>query len=147
MFWIPLMMAASAAASVGSSLMAGKANKASAQDSAEAARIEAANSRLRGTQIAELSRERLKQTLGAQDAIFAARGLTGNSATAQAFERKTMENALRNEAIDRLGALNQASGADRAAAGYSRQAKFAMPLATLSAAATALDAGVQIGRL
>lgn len=143
MFWIPLMMAASTALSAGSMLMSGQMNKAANKASAANAKIEAANARLRSVQIGELSRKRLMETLSAQQAVFAGRGISGDSATSMALERKTIENAYRDEAINRLGELNRASASDSAAAGYSLAAKYAMPLATLQAGATAIDGGVK----
>ena len=103
--------------------------------SAAAAKIEGENARLRAVQIGELSRRRLAQTLQAQQTVFAQRGVSSDSATSMAVERKTVENANRDEAINVLGELNRASASDSAASGYSMAAKYAMPLATLQAGA------------
>ena len=143
MFWIPLMIAASTALSAGSMLMSGQMNKAANKASAAAAKQEAANARLRAVQVGELSRQRLAQTLSAQETVFANRGVSSNSATSMALERKTIDNAYRDEAINVLSELNRASASDSAASGYSMAAKYAMPLATLQAGATALDGGVK----
>lgn len=143
MFWIPLMMAASTALSAGSMLMSGQMNKAANKASAAAAKQEAANARLRAVQVGELSRQRLAQTLSAQETVFANRGVSSNSATSMALERKTIDNAYRDEAINVLSELNRASASDSAASGYSMAAKYAMPLATLQAGATALDGGAK----
>lgn len=143
MFWIPLMIAASTALSAGSMLMSGQMNKAANKASAAAAKQEAANARLRAVQVGELSRQRLAQTLSAQETVFANRGVSSNSATSMALERKTIDNAYRDEAINVLSELNRASASDSAASGYSMAAKYAMPLATLQAGATALDGGAK----
>lgn len=137
MFWIPLMIAASAAASVASTLQAGQLSKAGNKASAEAARIEAAQSRLRATQTAELSRQRLASVLATQQAVFAQRGTSGNSATAQAIERRTIDQAYRDEGAAVLAELNRASASESQARGYSLAAKYAMPLAVLDAAGKA----------
>jgi len=143
MFWIPLMMAAATATSAYGQYQAGRQNKAGAEASAAAAKIEGANARMRATQIGELSRKRLAETLSAQQAIMASGMLSSDSATSQAIERKTIENAYRDEAINRLGELNRASASDSQAAGYTMAARYAMPLATLSAASTALQGGAK----
>lgn len=143
MFWIPLMMAGATAVSAYGQMQAGRQNKAAAQASAAAAKIEGENARLRATQIGELSRLKLAQTLSTQQAIMASGNLSSNSATAQALERKTIENAYRDEAINRLGELNRASASDSAAAGYTIASRYAMPLATLGATSTALSGGAK----
>lgn len=143
MFWIPLMMAAATAASVASTVMAGQASKAGSKASAAAAKIEGENSRLRAVQIGELSRRRLAQTLQTQQTVFAQRGVSSDSATSMALERKTVENANRDEAINVLGELNRAYASDSAASGYSLAAKYAMPLATLDATAKGLSGGTK----
>lgn len=141
MFWIPLMMAASTATAMYGQYKQGQMNKASAQASAAAAKIEGENARLRATQIAELSRKRLAETLSAQQAIMASGNLSSNSATAQALERKTVENAYRDEAINKLGELNRASASDSAAAGYTMASRYARPLAALDMVSTGLKGG------
>lgn len=143
MFWIPLMMAAATAASAASTMVAGQASKAGSRASAAAAKIEGENARLRAVQIGELSRRRLAQTLQAQQTVFAQRGVSSDSATSMAVERKTIDNANRDEAINVLGELNRASASDSAAAGYSLAAKYAMPIAGLQATATALNGGTK----
>lgn len=143
MFWIPLMMAASTALSVGSTLMSGQMSKAGSKASAAAAKIEGENARLRAVQIGELSRRRLAQTLQAQQTVFAQRGVSSDSATSMAVERKTIENANRDEAINVLGEMNRAAASDSAAAGYSLAAKYAMPLASLDAASKGLSGGTK----
>jgi hypothetical protein len=114
----------------------GKAEAQEAADKAQAARVESQMYHLRATQTAELSRQQLDQTLGTIDSIRSARGLNLDSQTGQALERQTEQNAYRNEAVSVLGALNQASGSNMAAAGYTRTAKNAIPLAMLDSAAT-----------
>lgn len=139
MFWIPLLIAATAvstAASAAASLQAGQLSKAGNKASAEAARIEAANSRLRATQTAELSRQRLSSVLATQQAVFAQRGTSGNSATAQAIERRTIDQAYRDEGAAVLAELNRASASETQARGYSMAAKYAMPLAVADAVST-----------
>lgn len=136
-----IALATSAAAGAAARIGSGIQQKGAYKAQAKAAKAEAADYRLRSTQIAELSREQLAQTLGTIAAIRAGRGLNPDSATAQALERKTIENAYRNEAVARLGELNRASAADAQAAGYSRAAKFALPLAALSAASSVASAG------
>jgi len=136
-FWVPLVAAATIATGAAARIGQGALNKASAKQQAKAARAEAADYRLRATQIAELSRDQLAQTLGTIEAVRAGRNLNPDSATAQALERRTVENAYRNEAVARLAELNKAQAAEWQAAGYSRAAKYAMPLAALSAVSNA----------
>lgn len=135
-FFLPLL-AAGTALGAASAYMSGKQQAKGAAAQAAAARLEAGNARLRSTQIAELSRENLHRTLGAMDIIRAGRGVKLDSATGQALERRTVDSAYRNEAVARLGELNRATAADWQAKGYSRQAKWALPMSMLNFAGNA----------
>lgn len=118
-------------------LQQGKMEAQANVDKAQAARIEGEMHKLQATQAAELSRQNLYQTLGAIDTIRAGRGLDLDSATGQALERKTVDNAYRNEAVNVLGMLNAAQGSQWAMTGYQRAAKWAVPLAALEAGSNA----------
>lgn len=118
-------------------LQQGKLAAQSAVDKAQAAKIEGEMYKLRATQTAELSRQQLDQTLGTIDSIRAARGMNLDSATGQAIQRQSMQNAYRNEAVSVLGSLNQASASQMASAGYSMTAKWAIPLAAAEAGSNA----------
>lgn len=119
----------------------GKLEAQAAVDKAQAAKIEGQVHKLQATQAAELSRQQLYQTLGAIDVIRSGRGLSGDSATAQALERNTIQNAYRNEAVQVLGSLNAQQASLWQAAGYNRAAKWAIPLAAVEAGS---NAGKQI---
>jgi hypothetical protein len=142
----PFAMTLLAAASpilggVYSRLKQGKAQAQAAADQAQASKVEAQMDQLRATQTAELSRSQLFQTLGNIDSIRSARGVNLDSATGQAIERQTTQNAYRNEAVSVLGALNDKQSALWNMSGYSRTAKNAIPLAAIEAGS---NAGMQI---
>lgn len=118
---------ASGLATIAGGYQSAKANKASELG----AKIEAAMARLRGTQIAEQSRERLLSTQGNIEAIRSARGASGDSMTARAIERRTTQDFLRDEAVARLGELNREGNANMAARGYRSAARWAIPTAIL----------------
>lgn len=94
-----------------------------------AARIEQQQAKIRASQIGEQSRAQLATVLGNIDAIRSARGAKLDSATGRAIRRRTMDDALRDEAIARLAEMNRASAAGMAAAGYRSAARWAIPLA------------------
>lgn len=130
---IPLMaiFAGTSALSLGGKLFGAYQSSKASANAAQAARIEGEMARLRGTQIGELSREQLRQTLGTIDAIRSARGVNLDSPTSQVIEAKTMKDALRDEMIARLGELTRAAASDAQARGYARASKWAVPLAAV----------------
>lgn len=117
-----------------SSLLGGAQRKSEAKARELAARIEAENAKVRASQIGEQSRAQLATVLGNIDAIRTARGASLDSATGRAIRRRTMDDALRDEAIARLGEMNRAGAAGMAASGYRSAARWAMPMAVLGAA-------------
>jgi hypothetical protein len=127
-----------------SRLKQGQAEKQAARDQAAAAQLEADAHKLRGVQIGEQSRDQLDRTLAAISTIRAQRGLSSDSETAQAIERKTVDNAYRNEAVAILGEQNAQQAALWATSGYRRAARNAMPMAWLDAG---VNAGQQISKV
>lgn len=132
---IPLLMlaaagsAASGLATIGSGYMAGKANAANALG----AEIEAKLANLRGTQIAERSREDLSAMLGNIEAIRTSRGASLDSPTALAIENTTIEDAYRDEAVQLLSERNRAAAAQQQARGYRTASRWALPISVLQA--------------
>lgn len=118
---------ASGLATIGSGIMSARANKANALG----ARIEADLARLRGKQIAERSREDLSRALGNIGAIRTARGVSSDSMTGRAIERRTIQDAYRDEGVAVLGETMRRSAALQAARGYKTAARWAIPIAVL----------------
>lgn len=103
---------------------------------AQAARIEGEMARIRGTEIGEQSRDQLRQVLGNIEAIRTSRNVSGDSPTAQAIQARTIQDANRNEMIARLAETMRASASDAQAKGYTRAAKWAVPLSYADSLAT-----------
>ncbi|MBG7616466.1 hypothetical protein IWC96_14405 [Brevundimonas sp. BAL450] len=125
----------------GATLAQGYMNAKANAASAVGAEIEQKMAKLRGTQIAERSREELAVALGNIDAIQSARGVNVNSATNEAIRKRTMKDAYRDEAVARLGEMNRAEAAGAAARGYRTAAKWAMPIAAMQAAGSFAQGG------
>ena len=139
-FWLPLLAAGSALsgiATLASGYQSAKANAASAVG----AEVEQKMAKLRGTQIAERSREELTVALGNIDASQSGRGVNVNSASAEAIRKRTMKDAYRDEAVSRLGEVNRAEAAGAAARGYRTASRWALPIAALQAGASFAQAG------
>ena len=132
---IPLLaLAAAGSALSGLATVAGGFQQAkAAKAQALGAKIEAAMARLRGTQIAERSREDLATAQGNIATVRAGRGV-GDSATGRLIERRTMQDAYRDEGVARLGELNRAANSDMAMRGYNSAARWAVPIAVLQSA-------------
>lgn len=139
---LPLFLAAagsiaSGLATLGSGVMSARANKANALG----ARIEADMARLRGTQIAERSREDLARAMGNITAIRSARGVSADSMTGRAIERRTQQDMYRDEGVAVLGETMRRSAALQQARGFSSAARWAIPLAVLNATGDFARAG------
>ena len=98
------------------------------------AKIEAQMALIRGKQIGERSREDLATALGNIEAIRSTRGAGLDSQTGQAIERRTVQDAYRDEAVAILGELNRASNSQLEARGYRSQARWAVPMAVVNSA-------------
>lgn len=133
---IPLLAIAAAGsaakglATIGQGYMQGKSLAAQAAG----AKIERDMAMLRGTQIQEQSRAALATSLGNIATIQSARGVSNDSPTARAIERRTITDAYRDEGVARLGELNRASAAGMAAKGYKTASRWALPLSVLNSA-------------
>ncbi|WGM47648.1 hypothetical protein KOAAANKH_02530 [Brevundimonas sp. NIBR10] len=139
---LPLLAIAAGAAAlqgiatIGSGIMSAKAN-ASQKLGAE---IEQKMALLRGKQIAERSRQDLSTALGNIQVIQSARGVSNDSQTSRLIERRTMQDAYRDEGVAVLGELNRAQNAGMAAKGYGTAAKWAIPLSVLNSAGSFANA-------
>lgn len=122
--------AAQGLATIGSGIMSAKANKAQQLG----AQIEASMARLRGKQIAAEARGNLLTTNGAISAIRTTRGVSSDSQTGQAIQRRTRQDAYRSEAVAVLGEMTRAGNADMAAKGYGTAARWAIPMSVLNSA-------------
>lgn len=140
-FVLPLLMAGSAVAGGIARMKAGKLEAQGARNQAFMAQLEGKQSRLRGVQIAERAREDLNSNLATVAAIRAGRGLSADSATARAIERRTVEDSYRDEGVAVLAELNRAGASDMQRQGYMTTAKWARPLATIGAIGSFLQAG------
>jgi hypothetical protein len=137
---LPLLFAAAGTAlQAGATVMGGiQSSKANAA-SALGARIEADMARLRGTQTRERSRSQLDTMLGNIDALRTARGASLDSATGIAIAKRTRQDAYREEGIGVLAEMQRQGAADQAARGYSRAARWAIPMSVLQAGGSALQ--------
>lgn len=138
---LPLLFAAGASALQGAStIMGGYQASKSAAAQKLAAQIEGEMARLRGTQIAERSREDLATMLGNINAIRSTRGASLDSPTARAIERGTVQSAYRNEAAQVLAERMNSETSRQAARGFASQQRWAMPLAVLNSASSFANA-------
>lgn len=138
---LPLLFAAGASALQGVSTIFGgfaqsRANKAKAQ----AAEIEARMARLQGLQIGEQSREALAGALGNIAVITSARGVSNDDPTGRVIERRTIQDAYRDEAVAVLAARNRASNAQLEARGYRSASRWSVPLAVMNSASSFANA-------
>lgn len=138
---LPLLFAAGASALQGISTIAGgyQASK-SAGAQKLAAQIEGEMARLRGTQIAERSREDLATMLGNINAIRSTRGVSLDSPTGRAIERGTIQDAYRNEAAQVLAERMNSETSRQAARGFATQQRWALPLAVMNSASSFANA-------
>lgn len=110
------------------------------------AEVERKNALLRRVQLQAGAREQLATTLGNITVIQSARGVSNDDPTSRAIERRTIQDAYRDEAIAALGELNRAESARMAAKGYKSASRWAVPLSLISAGgdfASALSYGQQ----
>lgn len=133
-FWLPLIATVASVAAGAAKIGQGYQQKKALNAQAREKEAETQMARIRGAQIGEESRDALHTALQNIDAIRSARGMSLNSQTAQAIEKRTIDQALRDEAILRLSEFNRAGSAANAAVGYRSAAKWAVPLAVLGAA-------------
>ena len=132
---LPLFLMAAASAAQGIATIAGGFQQKSANKAqALGAGIERDFAVLRGKQIAERSREDLATALGNIDAIRTSRGVSLDSATGQAIERRTMKDSYRDEAVAVLSERTRAGAAEQARRGYNSAARWSVPLAVLNSA-------------
>lgn len=132
---IPLIAAGVSAGLSGiAGIFGGFQQKRAYKAQAQAAKIEAQMALLRGTQIGERSREDLATALGNIESIRTARGASLDSQTGQAIERRTVQDAYRDEAVAILGELNRASNSQMQARGFQSAARWAVPMAVLNSA-------------
>lgn len=103
------------------------------------AQIEGEMSRLRGTQIAERSREDLATMLGNINAIRTTRGASLDSPTGRAIERGTIQSAYRNEAAQTLAERMNSEASRQAARGFATQQRWAVPVSVLKSAGSFSD--------
>lgn len=138
---LPLIASAAIAGLQGVATIAGGVQSARASKAAElGARIEQQMALLRRVQIQEASRENLATALGTTDAIRTARGMSLDSPTARAIERRTRRDAYRDEAVAALAELHRAGSAGQTARGHASAARWAVPLAIVSAAGSFANA-------
>lgn len=139
---LPLMLAAGGSFMSGvSGILGGFQQKKAAKAQELGAKIEAQMAMIRGKQIGERSREDLATALGNIESIRSTRGVNLDSQTGQAIERRTVQDAYRDEAVAVLGELNRASNAQLQARGFRSQARWAVPMAVVSASADFMKAG------
>ena len=134
---IPLLFAAAAAGSFAkglSTIAGGFQQKAALKGQALGAQIERDMALLRGKQIGERSREDLQTALGNIDAIRSTRGASLDSPTGQMIERRTMQDAYRDEGVATLAELTRAGAAEQARRGYRSAGQWAIPMAVLNSA-------------
>ena len=132
---LPLLFAAGSSIASGvSGLLGGYQQKKAAKANALGAKIEAQMAVIRGKQIGERSREDLATALGNIESIRTARGASLDSQTGQMIERRTVQDAYRDEGVAILGELNRASNAQLQARGFQSQARWALPVAAVNAA-------------
>lgn len=143
---LPLILAAGSSIASGiSGILGGFQEKRAAKARAQGAKIEAQMSLIRGKQIGERSREDLATALGNIESIRTARGASLDSQTGQMIERRTVQDAYRDEAVAVLGELNRASNSQLQARGFQSQARWAVPMAALNAAGDFMKAGSYAG--
>ncbi|WP_433942382.1 hypothetical protein [Brevundimonas diminuta] len=139
---LPLMLAAGGSILSGvSGILGGFQQKKAAKANALGAQIEAQMAMIRGKQIGERSREDLATALGNIESIRSSRGVNLDSQTGQAIERRTVQDAYRDEAVAVMGELNRASNAQMAARGFKSQARWALPMAVVNSAGSFMQAG------
>lgn len=139
---LPLMLAAGSSFLSGvSGILGGFQQKKAAKANAMGAKIEAQMAMIRGKQIGERSREDLATALGNVEAIRTARGANLDSQTGQAIERRTIQDAYRDEGVAILGEMNRASNAQLQARGFQSQARWALPMAAINSASDFMKAG------
>lgn len=132
---LPLVAAGISAGLSGlSGILGGFRQKKQAKAQELGAKIEAQMALIRGKQIGERSREDLATALGNIEAIRSTRGASLDSQTGQAIERRTVQDAYRDEAVAILGELNRASNSQLEARGYRSQARWAVPMAVVNSA-------------
>lgn len=133
---LPLLaIAATASALQGVATIAGGVQSARANKAQQlGAEIEQKMALLRGKQIGERSREDLATALGNLTVMQSARGVSNDSPTARLIERRTMQDAYRDEGVAVLGELNRAQNAGMAAKGFGTAARWAIPLSVLNSA-------------
>ena len=124
-----------------SGILGGFQQRKAAKANALGAQIEAQMAMIRGMQIGERSREDLATALGNIESIRTARGASLDSQTGQAIERRTVQDAYRDEAVAILGELNRASNSQLQARGFRSQARWAVPIAAINAGADFMKAG------
>ena len=129
---------ASDAVSATASLMGGFERRRAAKEQAMAAEYRAGISRLRSKQVAAEGARNLNDTIGAINAIRAARGLSQDSGTAQAIARGAREDnaaatnsAVLSELLDMDAERNKARSLKRSAGMYAFQG-FAEAASTMS---------------
>ena len=133
---IPLLAIAAAGSALKgiAGISQGFAQSKSLKAQAQAAQIERDMAMIRSKQIGAVSRETLATTLGNIESIRTARGASLDSQSAQAIERRTVQDAYRDEAVAILGELNRASAAGQAAKSFKAAARWSVPLAVMGAA-------------
>lgn len=135
---------AATALSAGSSLMAGRSTAAGYVAEAAQAESQAKGTDLQAVQSSERRREDLRAALAAITAQRAARGLSLDSPSAVAVEREIRRQSVRDEGVERLGFMNQASALRRQAAVKRKGAKNAMTMGLIQAAGTLVTSGADI---
>lgn len=127
---------AATALSAGSSLMAGRSTAAAYVAEAAQAEEQAKGTDLQAVQSSERRREDRRAAIASLEAQRAARGLSLDSPSGVAIEREIRRQSVRDEGVERLGFMNQASALRRQAAVKRKGAKNAMTMAYLNAGST-----------
>lgn len=135
---------AATALSAGSSLMAGRSTAAAYVAEAAQAESQAKGTDLQALQSSERRREDRRAAIASLEAQRAARGLSLDSPSGVAVEREIRRQSVRDEGVERLGFMNQASALRRQAAVKRKGAKNAMTMAYLNAGSTLISNGADI---
>lgn len=116
----------STAFKVGSSLMEGRSRAGQYVTEAAQAERQAKDIDLQALQSSELSRERLRANLSGLQAQFSQQGRSLDSPTAVAIEKEIGRQSVRDEGVERLGFINQASAYRTSATARRRAARGAL---------------------
>lgn len=130
--------------SAGSSLMAGRETARGYVAEAAQAESQAKGTDLQALQSSERRREDRRAAIAAIEAQRASRGLSLDSPSAVAVEKEIRRQSVRDEGVERLGFMNQASALRRQAAVKRKGAKNAITMSYLNAASTLVSNGADI---